>query len=54
MLSKKEKSEALNKAYTFGIVHKGRDNLETYLLEGLTIKDRKPQLNQMLTNGFIH
>ena len=52
-LTKKEKSEALNKAFTFGVVHKGRDNLETFILEGITIKDRSPKINNMNTNGFI-
>ena len=51
--TKEEKLEALNKAYTFGVVHRGRDNFETFILEGITIKDRKPDLNSMLSNGFI-
>ena len=51
--TKKEKSEALNKAYTFGVVHRGRDNFETFILEGITIKYRNPKINNMLTNGFV-
>ena len=52
-LTKKEKSEQLKRSYKFGIVHKGKDSLETFLLEAIAIKDRKPKLNNMISNGFI-
>ena len=48
-----EKAQAFKEAYNFEIIHKGRDNLDAYLMEGIAIIDNKAGLNNNFGNGFI-
>ena len=41
------------KNFTPEILKSCKDTLDTYLWEGLMIRDKKPSLNNMQTNGFI-
>jgi len=35
------------------IIDRGRDTLDTFIREGVRLKNDKPSLNNMCTNGFI-
>ena len=48
-----EKALAFRDAYNFEILHKGKDNLEAFLMEGVAIIRNKPGLNNNYGNGFI-
>ena len=38
--------------FTPEIVARGRDTLDTFIREGLAIRDRKPTMNNCSSNGF--
>ena len=44
----------LNKSYKFSIVRKCKDSLESFISEGLYIKEEKPKINNCIGNGYIH
>ena len=43
----------INSAYKFKILGKGKDGLDTFLREGIFIKQLNPELNGKFNNGFI-
>ena len=44
--------ESFFKQYSFDVVKKCKDTLETFINEGMLITSTKPKLNNMLRNGF--
>ena len=49
----KRDAQEMEKAYKCSIVRRCKNILETFISEGLKIKEEKPKINNYVGNGFI-